>query len=194
MKTVLYGLLLLLTGGVLGFFAARRSTGQAPSSVEYIREPAITGVIEPPAPVRVEVPALPTLPIRTDTVYIDKVLYIVDKVDTAAIIADYELKRSYAFQLFDNEAGKLSLSLSTQYNRLDTLSYEFLPVYKTVYMEKTWQPFAIFHYSAIGGTGVGGGLFCRRAGYYIMYSSDFRHRRGLGAGVIVRFRITKQLK
>ena len=193
MKTVLYGLLLLLTGGVLGFFAARRSTHQLPS-VEYVREPAITGLIEPPAPVRVEVPALPTLPIRTDTVYIDTVIYLREVVDPAAIIADYELKRSYLVPLFDNQYGKLSLSLSTQYNRPDTLSYEFLPVYKTVYMEKTRQPFAIFHYSAIGGTGVGGGLFCRRAGYYIMYSSDFRHRRGLGAGVIVRFRITKQLK
>ena len=167
-------------------FPGRTPPPSTPTAVEYIRLPPITGLIEPPAPVCIEAPALPALPLRTDTIYIDTVIYLREVIDTAAIIADYELKRSYAVPLFDNHYGKLSLSLSTQYNRLDTLSYEFLPVYKTVYLEKTWQPFAMIQYSTIGGISVAGGLFYRRAGYYIMYSSDFR-RRGLGAGVMYRF-------
>ncbi|MDR1456167.1 MAG: hypothetical protein LBJ01_10985, partial [Tannerella sp.] len=77
------------------------------------------------------------------------------------------MKRSWAVPLFDSSAGKLNLSLSTQYNRLDALSYEFTPVFKTVYTEKRWLPFAMMQYSAVGGLGVGGGAFYRKAEYYI---------------------------
>jgi hypothetical protein len=185
MKTFLYGLLLLLAGCAFGFFTGRRSAPQ-PAAVEYRHEPALTGAVEPLRPVKVELPVIPLLPVRTDTVYIDRVMHISRQVDTAAIIADYELRRSYVAPLFDSQYGKLTLSLSTQYNRLDALSYEFVPVTKTVYLEKTWQPFALTQYSALGGIALGAGAFYRKTAYYIMYSTDFR-RHGLGAGVMVRF-------
>jgi hypothetical protein len=185
MKTFLYGFLLFLTGAALGFFAARCSAPQ-PSTVEYIREPAITETVELPEPIKVEAPAAPSLPMRTDTVYIDRIMHISRQVDTAAIIADYELKRSYVAPLFDSQYGKLTLSLSTQYNRLESLSYEFIPITKVIYAEKTWQPFALIQYSALGGAAIGAGTFYRKTAYYIMYSTDF-HRHALGAGMMVRF-------
>ena len=124
MKTVLYGFLLLLAGFLAGFFAARRLAHNASTveRVEYVHEPAVTGSVHLPEPVCIEVPALLSLPVRTDTVYVDTAVYLREVVYTAAIIRDYELKRLYAVQLFDNQYGKLDVSLSTQYNRLDALS------------------------------------------------------------------------
>jgi hypothetical protein len=113
-------------------------------------------------------------------------MYTREVVDTAAIIADYELKRSYVVPLFNNEYGKLNLSLSTQYNRVSTLSYDFSPVIKIVYRERTWQPFAMAQYSTLGGVAAGAGAFYRKTGFYLMYGSDF-HRHGAGAGVMIRF-------
>ncbi|MDR0756465.1 MAG: hypothetical protein LBF85_01290, partial [Tannerella sp.] len=150
------------------------------------RGPALTGSVELLEPVSVEIPALLALPVRTDTVYVDRVMYTREVVDTAAIIADYELKRSYAPVLFDDVYGRLALSLSVQYNRVSALSYEFTPVVKTVYRERVWQPFALLQYGAPGGAGVGGGMFYRRMGYYVMYATDLQ-RHGFGAGVMVRF-------
>lgn len=185
MKSYLCGLLLLLTGCVLGFLAGRHLARQA-AGIEYVQEPPIAAVIEIPEPVKIELPPLPALPMRTDTIYIDRVMQIERSVDTAAIIRDYELKRSYVVPLFDNPYGKLAVSLSTQYNRLEALSYEFIPVTKTIYLEKTWQPFAMIQYGTLSGAAIGGGTFYRKTGYYIMYSSDFR-RHSLTAGIIVRF-------
>jgi hypothetical protein len=185
MKTILCGLLLLLTGAALGFLLARRWAPQ-PATVEYIREPPVAEAIAPPRPVKVETPSAPALPMRTDTVYVDRVMHVTLRVDTAAIIADYELRRSYVTPLFDNQYGKLTLSLSTQYNRLDALSYEFIPVTKTVYTEKTWQPFVLAQYSTLGAAALGAGTFYRKTAYYIMYTTDFR-RQALAAGMMVRF-------
>jgi hypothetical protein len=130
----------LLTGIVTGFLAGRRTIEQ-PASIKYVEEKPVTGTIVPLEPVRVEVPAKPMLIMRTDTVYIDRVAYTREVVDTAAIIADYELKKMFETRLFDNQFGKLDLSLSTQYNRLGDLSYVFTPVTKTVYRERVWRPF-----------------------------------------------------
>jgi hypothetical protein len=188
MTKFLCGLLLLLTGCALGFLAGRHSARQAVQveTVEYVQEPAIAAVIEIPEPVKVELPALPALPVRTDTVYVDRVMQIERSVDTAAIIRDYELKRSYVVPLFDSQYGKLDVSLSTQYNRLEALSYEFIPVTKVVYREKTWRPFACLTYGSLGYVGAGAGIFYKSTGISIQYLTDFK-KNGFGISVVRMF-------
>jgi hypothetical protein len=117
------------------------------------------------------------------TVYVDRVMYVREVVDTAAIIADYELKRSYVIPLFDNQYGKLDLSLSAQYNRLGVLSYEFMPVTKVVYREKTWRPFACLTYGSLGYVGGGAGIFDKSTGISIQYQTDFK-KNGFGISVV----------
>ncbi|MDR1114689.1 MAG: hypothetical protein LBL33_00770 [Tannerella sp.] len=141
--------LCLIIGTVAGFLTGRRTVERA-ESVRYVKETPVTGKIELLEPFRVEIPSLPVLLTRTDTVYVDRVAYTREVVDTAGIIADYELRRLYKTQLFDNQYGKLDLSLSTQYNRLEDLSYEFTPVTKIVYREKGWRPFVSVSYGSLG--------------------------------------------
>jgi hypothetical protein len=173
--------LCLSVGLVAGFFAGRHTVEKG-EKVTYIREASVTGVAGPLEPVSVEVPTSPALPVRTDTVYVDRVMYTREVVDTAAIIADYELKRSYTAQLFDNQYGKLSLSLSTQYNRLGNLSYEFTPVTKIIYRERAWRPFATATYNTLGYGSVGVGLSYKSIGIGFEYVTDFK-RHGVGIAV-----------
>jgi hypothetical protein len=154
--------------------------------VRYVREATVAGTAGAPEPVRVEVPVSPVLPVRMDTVYVDRVMYTREAVDTAAIIADYELKRSYAVPLFDNQYGKLDLSLSTQYNRLGDLSYEFTPVTEVMYRERTWRPFASLTYGSFGYVGGGAGIFYKSTGIGIQYITDLK-RNGFGITVVKLF-------
>jgi hypothetical protein len=113
-------------------------------------------------------------------------MYTREVVDTAAIIADYELKRSYVTQLFDNQYGKLDLALSTQYNRLGDLSWEFTPVTKVVYREKTWRPFLSVTYGSLGYVGGGAGIFYKSTGINIQYITDLK-RNGFSISVVKSF-------
>jgi hypothetical protein len=185
-KHVLYCCLAVLFTGVAVGFLAGRQYSEKTETVTYVREQVITGRVAIPDPVRVEVPAIAWLPARTDTVYVDSVIYVRQVVDTAAIIADYELKRSYVVPLFDNSLGKLDVSLSTQYNRLWEVSYEFVPVTKTVYRERTWRPFVSAGYSTFGYMEAGGGMFYKKTG--ILINSQFnKNKTGVKAGLIYLF-------
>jgi hypothetical protein len=173
----------LVAGSIAGFFAGRHTVEQ-PESVRYVRETPVTGTVERIEPIKIEIPPVPVLLTRTDTVYIDSIVYTREVVDTAAIIADYELKRSYAVPLFDNQYGRLNLSLSTQYNRLGSLSYEFTPLTKTVYREKIWRPFASASFSSFGYAGAGAGVFYRCIGIEYQLQTTGRH---IGHGVEIKY-------
>jgi hypothetical protein len=176
---IIYCIICLASGIVTGFLAGRRTVEQ---TVKYVAEKPFAGKVENIEPVKVEVPVSPVLPTRTDTVYLDNIVYTREVVDTAAIIADYELKRSYSKQLFDNQYGKLSLSLSTQYNRLGDLAYEFTPITQIVYRERTWRPFATASFSSLGYIGIGGGLYYKNIGVSVRYVTDFK-KNGVDIGV-----------
>ncbi|MDR1339249.1 MAG: hypothetical protein LBK58_04255 [Prevotellaceae bacterium] len=156
----------------VGFFAGRE-TVQYVGKTEYVKEAPVSGTVSGIEPVSEEKPVNPDLPTRRDTVYIDSVVYVSETVDTAAIIADYELKRQYLVSLFDDRRGKLEISLNTQYNKLSDISYTFVPVRTVQYMEvrKMWQPFFAASYSTVGLFGVGGGLFYNNIG--IEYQRQF---------------------
>ena len=148
----------MLLSLVLGFLAGRKTYTV---ETEYIREAPISGIASDIALIKEERPVEPELPIRIDTIYVDNIMYMYKTVDTAAIIADYELRRQYLVPLFDNQYGKLEISLNTQYNKLDDISYTFVPIreIQRIKVKQVWQPFVSASYSTIGLCGIGGGIF-----------------------------------
>jgi hypothetical protein len=129
------------------------------------------------------------LPVRVDTVYMDRITYTREVVDTAAIIADYEVKRRYLQPLFDNSFGKLDVGFDVQYNRVDSVRYTFIPLQtvRTVTKEKAFSPFVSVSYSTFGITGFGAGAYYNRWGAGYQYQRQFL--TGLsGHGVTVFYR------
>ncbi|MDR1456168.1 MAG: hypothetical protein LBJ01_10990 [Tannerella sp.] len=77
-----------MAGCAAGFFVVRSlfPTRGDVVSVEYIPGSPALSSVDIPKPVRIEVPALLSLPVRRDTVYVDSVIRVSEKVDTAAIL------------------------------------------------------------------------------------------------------------
>lgn len=97
------------------------------------------------------------------------------EVDTAAIIAEYELKRSYNLVAFDNsKLGKLELFPIIQYNRLSGMDYKFDPVIEKqiIYREKVFQPFVSGSYSTLNYVNIGGGVFYHNLGIEYQYQKS----------------------
>jgi hypothetical protein len=169
-----------------GFFAGTRHAGnRVVTEMEYVRLPTVSDSVVPVLVSEVT-PEVSALPVRRDTLYRDSVVYVRTVTDTAAILADYERRRSYIVQLFDNQYGRLDLSLSARYNRVEGVSYDFSPMREVVYASRTWETFVLGQASTVGGFGVGVGVFHQKTGVYLLYSGDSK-RRGFGAGVIYRF-------
>jgi hypothetical protein len=183
-KSVVICCAVCLAAGLVGGFVAGRKTIK--ETVKYVREETVAGTIERVELIGVDVPEVPVLPVRVDTVFVDRVMYTREVVDTATIIADYVLRRSYATQLFDNQYGKLNVSLSAQYNRVGSVSYEFIPVTKTVYRDRVWRPFVVASFSSLGAVGLGGGMFYKSMGAGVQYVTDFK-RNGIGISIYKAF-------
>lgn len=166
-------LLFCLVGGCLvGFGVARLTINQ---EVKYIQGETITNTIEVEklVPYKEEKPADPQLPTK-------EVSGGSPVVDTAAIIADYILKRDFKILAFDDkELGRLELFPSVQYNNLIGLDYSFTPMHKQMYKPKVWQPFASVSFSTLNYVGVGGGFFYHNLGFEYQYQHGYN---GLGRG------------
>ena len=164
----------------IGFFVGRKKINPE-TKVEYITLEPVSGSvgINHLEPVGEEIPIHPNLPVRIDTIYKDsirtEIKYIVQKVDTAAIIVDYILKRSYSITAFDSkELGSLILFPTVQYNKLTGLDYEFTPIQRQIetYKEKVWQPFLSGSYSTLNHVNLGGGIFYHNLGFEYQYQKD----------------------
>ena len=169
-SVILIFLLLLCTVFTAGFLIGRK-TINTETKIEYVKLEPVSGSIgnNQLKPDKEEIPKNPVLPIKIDTVYFTA------KVDTAAIIADYMLKRSYSIlALNSKEIGTLKLFPTVQYNQLSAFDYEFTPVQKqsTIYMEKVWQPFLSGSYSTLGNIGLGAGIFYHNLGFEYQYQVD----------------------
>ena len=182
-------LICVALAAIIGFIAGR-ARSDVIYKTEYVKGDPITQTITNIAPISKEKPAVSVLPVKRDTVYMDNIVYVRETVDTAAIIADYELKRSYNVPLFNNEYGKLDISLTSQYNKLGDLSYTFIPMQKIqhVQVKKVWQPYVSVSYSTFRIGSIGGGLFYRNAGleYQFQYSM-FENRTGHSFGLKYKF-------
>jgi hypothetical protein len=186
MKKTVY-IVVLLSCIAAGFMAGRCTT-TVETTREYVRGEPVSGSVPDSKPVTVESPAVSVLPVKTDTLFVDNIRYITQKVDTAAIIREYELKRYYATTLFDNKNGKLDISLTTQYNKLGDLTYTFTPVHivETVKIKPVWTPFVSASYSTLQQVSVGGGVFYHDIGVQVRYVTDFK-AKGLDLGVLYKF-------
>ncbi|MDR1981651.1 MAG: hypothetical protein LBQ39_08560 [Tannerellaceae bacterium] len=184
---VIIGLVCLIIGLPAGFFAGRKTTAKT-VKIEQVKGDPVAGLVTGIQPVSEETPAVPILPMKSDTVYIDSIRYVVQSVDTAAIIREYELIRMYSQTLFDDQYGKLDLNLSTQYNRLNSIEYVFTPIYtvKTVEIKPVWIPFVSASYSTFNQVSVGGGVFYHDIGIKMEYVANFK-AKGLDIGLLYKF-------
>ncbi|EGK01687.1 MULTISPECIES: hypothetical protein [Dysgonomonas] len=139
---IIYGIICL----VIGFFFGRLYIDSEPK-LEYIKGATTTGSVSLTQfePIKEEKP---------DIQYRDtgSIKYVNLPADTAAIIADRELKRTYKLTAFDNKTqGKLELFPVIQYNRLAALDYNYTPIIErqTIYKTKVWQPFISGSYSTL---------------------------------------------
>lgn len=75
---------------------------------------------------------------KHDTIYIENRIHVIEKVDTAAILKDWTLVREYNNkELFKNDTvGTMTIDAKVQYNQLQSLSYNYIPIRKVVKMDK----------------------------------------------------------
>lgn len=200
-KNIYIALISFIVGGVLSFLVSRVSMQYKIESTSVYGETYEGAVSNIQLnPIKEESSDKPTLPMKQieiqyrdtgSTESITETRYIYQIVDTAAIIADYVLKRSYDVIAFDDmDKGKLRLFPVIQYNKLDAIDYEFTPVYPqtSVYKEKVWLPFISGSYSTLDIIGLGGGIFYHNIGFEYQYQIDYENiRKGHSFGLKYKF-------
>jgi len=176
----------------IGVFIGGRLTVEDKVVIKYVNTDSIAAKVAiDDWLVNETIPEAPELPLKNDTVWLDSIVYVVEKVDTAAIIADYIASREYAPVLFDSpQLGQLSLSAIIQYNRLQDLSYTYLPVYKEItrYRVPVFQPYIGGSLNTLNQMSFVGGIFYKKSGLELQYISDFeRRKKGWGVGLRYKF-------
>lgn len=184
-----YKTLLVLTACMISFFLGRLTT-KPRETVKYVKGETVTQTIEVPKYITSVVPVKPILPVKQDTVYINKERIVVQTVDTGAIIQNYISERRYAFNVFDNEYGKMDVRQTVQYNEIADFSYRFTPTQKvtTQQKERVFIPFASVSYNSFNQVGTGGGIFYRNVGFEYQYIRDIKQKYdGHGIGIKIKF-------
>ena len=178
---------------IIGFLAGRCSD-KTIEKIEYIKGDTIRDTIykEQLIPYEVRIPANPILPMKPDTIVIPsekEIRYIIQKVDTAAIISNYIAENKYRRVLFDNkEQGSLIIGATVQYNQLSQLDYEYEPIYKVIAKERkrTFTPFIQGSYNSFNYLGIGGGIFYHDIGISAKYLTNFTNT-GYEVGLLYKF-------
>ena len=135
-KQIVISLILLILGFVIGYFCMKSSVTK--SEIKYVQLPPITDTIKVPDPYKVEIPSDPEYILKKDTIYQDSIVYVHESIDTLAILEDWIKKRSYETVLFDVDTlGKMTVFTDIQYNKLQSLSYKYIPIQKEVTQTKT---------------------------------------------------------
>lgn len=190
MRKYLLIALLSFVAGIIIFFFVGRSAIKTETEISYVPGETVSGSVSNNLfePVKEEKPDKPLLPTKEIEIQyrdtgsvktITETKYLIQIVDTAAIIADFILKRSYSITAFDNkEQGKLLLYPTVQYNKLTGMDYDFTPIQKqkNTYLQKVWQPFVSGSYSTLDYLGLGGGVFYHNLGFEYQYNIDIRSK------------------
>ena len=173
-STILIAALTFLIGSIIFFFIGRATVDK---ETVYVKGETVNGSVEDKQliPEKETIPEKPLLPTKEIEIqYRDTGSIVVQVVDTAAIIEDYIIKRSYSVVAFDNnENGKLLLFPTLQYNRLTGLDYQFTPIQREVYRISTWQPFVSGSYSTLNYVSLGAGVFYHNMGFEYQYQIGF---------------------
>ena len=171
-------------------FLAGRWTQKPIESIEYIVGETVRDTIEKPVPYYIDSPANPILPTKPDTIYLPgKEIIVVQRVDTAQIIADYIKRNFYRETVFKNDTtGTMTIDAVVQYNKMQLLGYTFTPVIKKVTVERkrTITPFISSSVNSFRIIGVGGGIYYKNVGVEMKHVTDFKNK-GLEIGVHLKF-------
>lgn len=165
---------------VVGFFLGRK-TIDGEEKIEYVKGETVHDTIVINEPTFVEVPSKPKYIYKYDTIVVDNIQYISEKVDTSAIIQDYILMRTYEYNVFNSPTlGKFDVKQQIGYNKLLSFDYTFTPVTKqiTQFREPVFTPFVTGGYSTNQSVLLGGGFYYKNIGleYNMNVSTDRRFR------------------
>ena len=144
---------------VVGFFLGRKFTN-VKEKVTFVEGETLRDTIVINEPTFVEIPSKPKYIYKYDTIVVDNIQYISEKVDTSAIIQDYILMRTYEYNVFNSPTlGKFDIRQQIGYNKLLSFDYNFTPITKQVtqFREPVFAPFITMGYSTnrtiLGGLG-----------------------------------------
>ena len=170
---------LLIVALIVGFFVGRCTSTK--EVIRYIKGDTIRDTIVISEPTYVEIPSKPKYIYKYDTIVVDNIQYISEKVDTSAIIQDYILMRTYEFNIFNSPTlGKFDVKQQIGYNKLLSFDYTFTPITKQVtqYREPLFTPFVTGGYSTNQTVLLGGGFYFKNIGleYNMNVSTDRRFR------------------
>ena len=170
----IYRIGILIAVFVVGFFIGRGNI-RTVEKIEYVKGEEITNTVKIPQPYLLKVPQVYFLPMVNGVV------------DTAQIISDYILERRYEINVFDNDAGKLDVEQSIQYNELKEFNYTFTPIQRhtTVTQKHIFEPFVSFGYNTLQQANIGGGFFYHNIG--IEYNYILSNTNGHYLGIKYKF-------
>jgi hypothetical protein len=168
-----------------GFYLGHRSVSVTETTtVEYHPMPPVHVSIDAPAPLRFTVPDLPQWLYFTDTVTQRPVI------DTAAILADWILKREYGDRLVEDTTGTIDYFAIVQYNRLQNIALDYTPIQRSVTITRTIQPrftpFVLVGANTAGFGQVETGVLLNRAAFSIELGAGAPGKY-VGAKVGLRF-------
>jgi len=150
---------IVIVAFIVGFFLGRK-TIDVEEKVTFVKGETIHDTIVINEPTFVEIPSKPKYIYKYDTIVVDNIQYISEKVDTSAIIQDYILMRTYDFNVFNSDTlGKFDIRQQIGYNKLLSFDYGFTPITKQVtqYRAPVFTPFVSMGYSTnstvLGGLG-----------------------------------------
>ena len=172
---IIIAALAILIAFAAGFFIGRTTITKG-EKVEHVQGETVYGSLNPDfltvkKEFKGDIKFLPYIFWKSDTVNIHDIEYISTIPDTAKIVEDFIVKREYQFNVFDNENGKLEVSPTVQYNRLQAFAYSFTPI-KTVITKinkPVFVPFLSASYNTFGIAGIGGGVFIKNTGIEYNY-------------------------
>lgn len=173
---------------VTSFFIGR-STINVSEKTKFVKGETIYKTITKDSLVYKEsVTQKPELPLKPIIIYKDSSKHEVFIVDTAKIIQNYIVKRSYVINEFDNNNGKLIIKPIVQYNELQSVEIEFTPVTKEVTktIERTFTPFIQTTYNSFGYIETGGGMYYHNIGIQANYITNFKEK-GFSVGMNIKF-------
>jgi hypothetical protein len=157
---------IVIVAFVAGFFLGRK-TIDVEEKVTFVKGETIHDTIVINEPAFVEIPSKPKYIYKYDTIVVDNIQYISEKVDTSAIIQDYILMRTYEFKVFNSDTlGKFDVKQQIGYNKLLSFDYTFTPMTKqiTQYREPLFTPFVTAGYSTNQTVLLGGGFYYKNIG------------------------------
>ena len=161
---------------VAGFLLGRK-TINVKEKIEYVKGETIRDTVFINEPTFVEIPAKPEYIYKYDTIVVDNIQYISEKIDTSAIIQDYILTRTYEFNVFNSDTlGKLDVKQKIGYNKLLSFDYTFTPITKQIthFREPVFTPFITGGYSTNNSFLLGGGLYYKHIGIEYLLNVPLR--------------------